>query len=42
MTYSELLQVFCMGLVLGIFLSVFPFIIGETINLIFKIMKGGT
>lgn len=41
MTYSELIQVFVAGMVFGICLSVLPFIIGETINLVFKIMKGG-
>lgn len=41
MTYSELLQVFIAGMSFGMCLSVIPFLIGETINLIYKIMKGG-
>lgn len=41
MTYTDLLQIFTSGIVLGLCLTVIPFIIGESINLIYKIMKGG-
>lgn len=41
MTYTELIQIFTLGLVFGICLSAFPLFVGEVINLIFKIMKGG-
>lgn len=41
MSYEELLQVFMLGIVFGILMSVLPFVIGEAINTIYKIMKGG-
>lgn len=41
MNYDDLFQVFSIGIVSGIILSVIPAMIGEAINLAFKIMKGG-
>lgn len=43
MTYDllEVVKLFGIGYASGIILSVLPLVVGEIINLMFKIMKGG-
>lgn len=39
---DEVLKLYIEGVASGIVFSVIPFVVGETINVALKIMKGGT